>query len=96
MNKGTRIRTAARIAFSAYTAFCIWQTVVDGFGNRTVSLIWAILIIACGWIVDFATTWFNNDFTEVANDYTTAMREEKERRKIEEIEDDIEDEEGEE
>lgn len=66
MNTGTIIRTIARFAVSAYTAFCVWQTVVDGFGNKKVSLIWAILIIAFGWLVDFATTWYNNDYTPEA------------------------------
>lgn len=66
MNKGTIIRTIARFAVSAYTAFCVWQTVVDGFGNKTASLVWAILIILFGWLVDFATTWYNNDFTPEA------------------------------
>lgn len=66
MNFGTKIRTIARFAVSAYTAFCIWQTVVDSFGNKTVSLIWAILIILFGWLVDFATTWYNNDYTPEA------------------------------
>ena len=83
MNIGTKIRTVARVAVSAYTAFCIWQTAVDGFGNKTVSLIWAILIIACGWVVDFMTTWYNNDYTEVADKYTTEMRLEKARLKAE-------------
>ena len=77
MNLGTKIRTIARIAVSAYTAFCVWQTVVDGFGNKTVSLIWAILLIACGWVVDFATTWFNNDFTPEACEGTGISRQMK-------------------
>lgn len=94
MNTGTIIRTIARFAVSAYTAFCVWQTVVDGFGNKSVSLIWAILIIAFGWLVDFSTTWYNNDFTEVASKYTAEMREEKARLK-EDDEDDVEEFDGE-
>lgn len=77
MNFGTKIRTLARIAVSAYTAFCVWQAVVDSFGNKTVSLIWAILIIVFGWLVDFATTWYNNDYTPIASEYTGAMRQAK-------------------
>lgn len=92
MNKGTIIRTIARFAVSAYSAFCVWQTVVDGFGNKTASLIWAILIILFGWLVDFATTWYNNDFTQVAAEYTAAMREEK-ARMLADDEDDAEDDE---
>lgn len=80
-NQGTVIRTIARIIASAFSAFCIWQTVVDSFGNKTVSLIWAILIIICGWGVDFFTHYFNNDFTEIANQHTIAMRTEKRRLK---------------
>lgn len=78
-NQGTVIRTIARIVASAFSAFCVWQTVVDGFGNKTVSLIWAILIIAFGWGVDFFTHYFNNDFTEVAAKHTADMRTEKKR-----------------
>jgi hypothetical protein len=77
MNKGTIIRTIARFAVSAYTAFCVWQTVIDGFGNKTASLIWAILIILFGWIVDFATTWYNNDYTEDACIGTGVTRQRK-------------------
>ena len=81
MNTGTIIRTIARFAVSAYTAFCVWQTVVDGFGNKKVSLIWAILIIAFGWLVDFATTWYNNDFTPEACIGTGITRQLKEEKK---------------
>lgn len=81
MNNGTKIRTVARIAASAFAAFCVWQTVVDSFGNKTVSLIWAILIIICGWIVDFATTYFNNDFTEDARIGTGITRQRKAEKK---------------
>lgn len=81
MNTGTIIRTIARFAVSAYTAFCVWQTVVDGFGNKKVSLIWAILIIAFGWIVDFATTWYNNDYTPEACIGTGITRQRKEEKK---------------
>lgn len=89
MNKGTIIRTVARFAVSAYTAFCVWQTVVDGFGNKTASLVWAILIILFGWLVDFATTWYNNDFTPIAAEKTGEMRFEKARLKGEVQEPDI-------
>lgn len=74
MDIGTKIRTIARFAVSAYTAFCVWQTVVDGFGNKTVSLVWAVLIILFGWLVDFATTWYNNDFTEAGSIGTGVTR----------------------
>ena len=96
MNKGTIIRTIARFAVSAYSAFCVWQTVVDGFGNKTASLIWAILIILFGWLVDFATTWYNNDFTQVAAEYTAAMREEKARILADDMDDAEDDEDGDE
>lgn len=96
MNKGTIIRTIARFAVSAYSAFCVWQTVVDGFGNKTASLIWAILIILFGWLVDFATTWYNNDFTQVAAEYTAAMREEKARMLADDMDDAEDDEDGDE
>lgn len=87
MNFGTKIRTVARIAFSVYTASVIWQTVVDGFGNKTISMVWAILIIFCGWVVDAATTYYNNDFTEIADRYTADMRAEKARLKADDEED---------
>ena len=81
MNFGTKVRTVARVAVSAYTAFCVWQTVVDGFGNKTASFVWAILIIIFGWLVDFATTWFNNDFTPEACIGTGVTRQRKAEKK---------------
>ena len=85
MNSGTRIRTALAIAVALYTAFL--KTDVADFGNDTVNLIYQICMKAVTFVVIFLITWYNNDFTEVANKYTAEMRAEKERLKLEDIED---------
>jgi hypothetical protein len=70
MNKGTKIRTALRIAFSVYTAFCMWQVSISEL-SKQFNAPWlvaacAIIIVVSGLVVDALTTYFNNDYTEAA------------------------------
>ena len=70
MNKGTKVRTALRIAFSVYTAFCMWQVSISEL-SKQLNAPWliaacAIIIVVSGLIVDGLTTYFNNDYTEEA------------------------------
>lgn len=81
MNKGTVLRTIARVAFSIYTAFCIWQVSIGELG-KLLDAPWlaagvAVVIVVCGLIVDTITTYFNNDYTDVAAKHTAEMRQEK-------------------
>lgn len=81
MNKGTVLRTIARIAFSIYTAFCMWQVSIGELGKLLdapwIAVAVAVVIVLCGLIVDTITTYFNNDYTEVAAQHTAEMRQHK-------------------
>lgn len=85
MNKGTKIRTALRIAFSIYTAFCMWQVSI-GELSQQLHAPWlvglcAIIIVISGIVVDFLTTYYNNDYTEegcIGTGVTRQLKAEKE------------------
>ena len=94
MNNGTIIRTILVIATCLNTA--LMATDVAQFGNETVNLVYKILSVVANFVIVFCATWFNNDYTEVANEYTIAMREEKERLKAEDYEDAEDEDEGDE
>lgn len=81
MNKETILRTIARVAFSIYTSFCIWQVSIGELSKLlnapALAIIFTCVIILCGIIVDAITTFFNNDYTEVAAQHTAEMRQHK-------------------
>ena len=85
MNKGTKIRTALRIAFSIYTAFCMWQVSIGKLSEQLnapwLVALCAIVIVVSGITVDVLTTYYNNDYTEVAAKHTGEMRQEKQEQK---------------
>jgi len=85
MNNGTKIRTALRIVFSIYTAFCAWQVSI-GELSKQLDAPWliaacAIIIVASGIIVDILTTYYNNDYTKEAAEGTGLTRQLKEQKK---------------
>lgn len=85
MNKGTKARTALRVVFSIYTAFCMWEVSIAKLGEQ-LHIPWlvalcAIVIVASGLIVDALTTYFNNDFTEEACKGTGITRQLKAEKK---------------
>lgn len=81
MNKGTKIRTALRIAFSIYTAFCMWQVSIGELSQQLnapwLVAVCAVIIVLSGLVVDFLTTYFNNDYTEAASIGTGITRQVK-------------------
>ena len=81
MNRETILRTIARIAFSIYTSFCIWQVSIGELSKLlnapVLAVIFTCIIVLCGIIVDTITTYFNNDYTEIAAKHTDNMRQEK-------------------
>lgn len=89
MNNGTIIRTILVIATCLNTA--LMATDVAQFGNETVNLVYKILSVVANFVIVFCATWFNNDYTEVANQYTIAMREEKIRLQEDDYDDEVED-----
>lgn len=85
MNKGTKIRTALRIAFSIYTTFCMWQVSISEL-SKQINAPWliiacAVVIVVSGLVVDALTTYFNNDFTEEACQGTGITRQLKAQKK---------------
>lgn len=84
MTKGTKIRTALRIAFSVYTAFCMWQVSISEL-SKQLHAPWliaacAIIIVVSGLVVDALTTYYNNDYTEeacVGTGITRQLKQEK-------------------
>ena len=80
MNFGTKIRTIARIVASLNTATYAVSAAVAGLGFGWLTLIWTILTIALDFAVAFFTTYYNNDYTEIAAEKTGEMRAIKEER----------------
>lgn len=78
MNTGTKIRTALRIAVSLNTAIYAVSASVVGLGFHKLTTLWTILTIASDLVVAAITTYYNNDYTEIASEHTGAMRLEKE------------------
>jgi len=89
MNKETILRTIARVAFSIYTAFCMWQVSIGELSKLlnapALAIIFTCVIILCGLIVDVITTYFNNDYTKVAAQHTAEMRQHKKELKTDYI-----------
>ena len=79
MNKGTKVRTALAIATSIHTALI--ATDVTGFSNPAIDTIYKVLSIAANFVVIALTTYYNNDYTEIACKHTGAARLEKEQLK---------------
>lgn len=74
MNFGTKVRTIARIIASLNTATYAVSAAVAGLGFGWLTLIWTILTIALDFAVAFFTTYYNNDYTQVACEKTGEMR----------------------
>ena len=66
MDKGTKIRTALRIAVSLNTAIYAVSTAVGALGFNWLTLAWAILTIISDLVVSALTTYYNNNYTEEA------------------------------
>lgn len=75
MNFGTRLRTVLAIATSLNTA--LMATDLTGFHNGTVDIIYKIVSIVLNFIIVACVTYYNNDYTETACQYTGLMRLEK-------------------
>ena len=75
MNTGTRLRTVLAIATSINTA--LLATDLTGFNNPTVDLIYKIVSLVLNFIIVAIVTYYNNDYTDIASDYTAEMRQKK-------------------
>lgn len=81
MNFGTKLRTVLRIATSLQTALCMTTAVITDFNNKSLILVWAIFSIACDFVIAFITTYYNNDYTEIACETTGELRARKAEQK---------------
>ena len=79
MNFGTKLRTILAIATSLNTA--LMATDLTGFNSPTLETIYKIVSIVLNFVIVACVTYYNNDYTEIACEYTGAMRLEKEQRK---------------
>ena len=79
MNFGTKIRTILAIATSLNTA--LMATDLTGFNNGTLDTIYKVVSIILNFVIFACVTYYNNDYTEIAAEYTGAMRLEKAQRK---------------
>lgn len=75
MNFGTKVRTILAVATCLNTA--LLATDVAQFHNETVNLIYRILSVILNFVVVACVTWYNNDYTPIASEYTGAMRQAK-------------------
>ena len=85
MNSGTIIRTILVIATCLNTA--LMSTDFAQFQNPTVDMVYRVISVALNFVIVACATWYNNDYTEVDNEYTQAMRAEKEMIMLEDYED---------
>lgn len=75
MNFGTKLRTVLAVATSLNTA--LMATDLTGFNNGTVDVVYKIVSIVLNFIIVACVTYYNNDYTEVACEYTGEMRAKK-------------------
>lgn len=79
MNFGTKLRTVLAIATSLNTA--LMATDLTGFHNSTVDIIYKVVSIILNFIIVACVTYYNNDYTEIAAEYTGEMRQKKAEKK---------------
>ena len=75
MNFGTKLRTVLAIATSLNTA--LMATDLTGFNNSTLDIIYKIASIVLNFIIVALVTYYNNDYTEIAVEYTNEMRQKR-------------------
>lgn len=79
MNFGTKLRTVLAIATSLNTA--LLATDFTSFNNGTVDMIYKIVSIVLNFVIVACVTYYNNDYTETACEYTGEMRARKAEQK---------------
>lgn len=75
MNFGTKLRTILAIATSLNTA--LMATDLTGFNNNTIDGIYKVASIILNFVIVACVTYYNNDYTEIACEYTGEMRAKK-------------------
>lgn len=81
MNKGTKIRTILRIATSLQNAAVMVTSAVTALSEQyhftVLMVVWIAFTIACDFFISVITTYYNNDYTEIAARNTGRTRQEK-------------------
>ena len=77
MNFGTKLRTFLAVLTTLNTVLAV--TDVTQFGDEKLSMYYKIISVLVNAVVVGINTWYNNDFTPTASEYTGAMRAEKAR-----------------
>lgn len=75
MNFGTRLRTILAVATSLNTA--LMATDLTGFNNEYVDGAYKIVSIILNFVIVACVTYYNNDYTEIAAEFTGEMRAKK-------------------
>jgi len=75
MNFGTKLRTILAIATSLNTA--LMATDLTGFNNVYVDGAYKIVSIILNFVIVACVTYYNNDYTPIAAEYTGEMRAKK-------------------
>ena len=75
----TTLRTILTVATCLNTA--MMATDITGFGNEKLDTAYKIISIILNFIIVACSTYFNNDYTETAQEYTGMMRQAKEQSK---------------
>lgn len=75
MNFGTKLRTVLAIATSLNTA--LMATDLTGFNNAYVDGAYKVVSIILNFVIVACVTYYNNDYTDIACEYTGEMRAKK-------------------
>lgn len=77
MNFGTKLRATLAVLTTLNTVLAV--TDVTQFGDEKLTMYYKITSVIINAVVVGINTWYNNDFTPTASEYTGAMRAEKAR-----------------
>lgn len=79
MNFGTKLRTILRVAASLQNAAVVMTASIAAFSQQYhigwLVFVWAIFTLACNFVVDAITTYYNNDYSEEGEVGTNMTRE---------------------
>ena len=81
LTKGSKVRTILRIATSLNNALCVTTVAINELNINLLVTVWIVLTILTDFIVSYITTYYNNDYTEIACKNTGKMRAEKQQSK---------------
>lgn len=76
MNFGTKLRSVLVVATCLNTA--LMATDLSGFANAYVDFVYKVVSVVLNFVIVFCATYFNNDYTGTAREYTGMMRHAKE------------------